>query len=168
MALPLLQAGLSIAQAGAAHSAAVNQANAQNAAWQQNFNASIAAQSDRYASINNNTRQEREASSADLLTKRVEALKAEATARVAAGESGVTGLSTNALLGDYLARQARQEEAININYAMKRDHNADELVATNHQAQQRINSVQRAAPVDSTPFVFQALGGVLGAVGKMA
>lgn len=166
MALPLLSAGLSIGQAAVGYGAATQQANAQNAAWQSNFNAAVAAQSDRYASINNNTRQERLSASEELMTKRLEAIRAEATARVAAGESGVTGLSTNALLGDYVARQGRQEDAIATNYEIKRDHNADELVATNHQAIARVNSMQRAAPVSALPFVFQAAGGVLGAFTK--
>lgn len=166
MAMPLLSAGLAVAQAGAGDAAAKQQANFQNYAWQQNFNASIRAQSDKYASINNNTREELAASDQDLMTKRVDALKAEATARVAAGTSGVNGQSTNAELNDYLTRQGRVDQQISQNFTMKQDHNADELISTNDQTQARINSMQRAAPVSDTPFVFQALGGVLGAFAK--
>ena len=163
MALPLLSAGLSIAQAGAGYSAETQKANAQNAAWQSNFNNSIKAQENRYDSINNNTRQEHASADADLMAKQVDSLQKEATARVAAGQSGVSGLSTNAILGDYLARQGRQADAVQQNFEMKRDHNGDELIATNDQAISRVNSMQRAAPVSATPFVFQALGGVVGA-----
>lgn len=162
-ALPLLSAGLSIAQAGAGYSAATQQANNQNAAWQSNYNNTVQAQSDKYASINNNTQQEKNSADADLMQKQVDNLQKEATARVAAGQSGVSGLSTNALLGDYMARAGRQADAVQQNFAMKRDHNGDELVATNDQAIARVNSMQRAAPVSALPFVFQALGGVLGA-----
>lgn len=161
-ALPLLSMGLGIAQAGVGYNTAVNNANAQNAAWQQNFNNSIKAQEDRYASINNNTRQEKASSDQQLMEKRIEGMRAMATARNAAGESGVTGLSTSALLGDYAARMGRQEDAIAQNYENKRDHNADELVSTNDNTIARINSVQRAQRVSAAPFIFQALGGVMG------
>lgn len=167
-ALPLLSMGLGIAQAGAGYSAAVQQANAQNAMWQQNFNAAIKAQENQYASINAQLSNEKTAASAELFNKRVEGLRATATARVAGGESGVTGLSTEALMGDYMARLGRQEEVVGINYLIKRDNAEERLDAANDQAQSRINSVQRAGKVSKTPFIFQALGGVVGGLQQMA
>lgn len=150
-------------QAGMGYSSAVQQANAQNAAWEQNRVNAVAAQEDRYSSLANQNRQQRESASQDLQSKQIEALKAQATARVNAGESGVTGLSTTAVLKDYSARFGRQEEAIDTNYAIQRDHTADELVATRNNTISRINSMQRAGKVSAAPFIFQALGGVLGA-----
>lgn len=167
-ALPILSMGLGIAQAGAGYSAAVDQANQQNAYWQSNFNAAIKAQDDRYAAIGNQLQNEKHAASADLFNKRIEGIRAAATARTAAGESGVTGLSTNALLDDYAARLGRQEDAVGINYQIKLDNAGDELRAANAQTISRINSVQRAGKVSKTPFVFQALGGVVGGLQQMA
>lgn len=162
-AIPLLTAGLSIVQAGAGYSASVQQANAQNAAWEQNRVNAVKAQEDQYASLASQNRQQRESASQNLQQKQVDALKAQATARVAGGESGVAGLSTNALLGDYAGQFGRQADAIDTNYEYQRDHTADELVATRNQTISRINSMQRAGKVSAAPFVFQALGGVLGA-----
>ena len=164
---PILSMGLGIMQAGAAHSAAVQQANEQNAAWERNRVAAIAAQEDKYASTSNQLRQEKQAAGADMLNKKIEGIRAAATARVAAGESGVTGYSTDAVLGDYMGRLGRQMDVIDINYAIKRDGAADELVATRHQTEQRINSMQRAGKVSKTPFIFQALGGVVGGLTQM-
>lgn len=166
-AIPLLSMGLGIAQAGMGYQQAVGQANQQNAMWEQNRQASVAAGEDRYASLGKQLGQERAASSADLFNKRIEGVRAAATARVAAGESGVTGLSTDALLGDYDARLARQEEVVGINFETKREGIADELVATRNNTISRINSVQRAAKVSKAPFIFQALGGVVGGLTQM-
>lgn len=150
----------SVGQAVAGFAAASQQAAAQNAYYEQNRKAAVAAANDRYASLSNRLIQERAAASQELQEKQIAALKARATATVSAGESGVTGLSVEALERDFLAQQGRQAQAIQTNFDIRRDYARDEMNATYHQAVGRINSVQRAAKPSPLPFIFQALGGI--------
>jgi hypothetical protein len=166
MALPILGAALSIGQAAAGYGAAKKQAAEQNAYYEQNRLNAVAAANDRYAALNNNTIQERKASSQQLIQKRIEALKAKSKAFVASGEGGVTGLSVDALLQDYEAQEGRQLEAIHTNYGLKRDRNYDDAVATYHNAVSRIHSVRQASKPSALPFILQGLGGALGAFSK--
>lgn len=154
-----------IGQAIAGYAAASQQAAEQNAYYEQNRKAAIAAANDRYASIANNTLQHRESASADILQKRIDALKAKATAITAAGEGGVTGLSVDALLGDLQAQHDRQVESIRINYDIKKQGNQDEAVATYHNTIGRINSVRQASKPSPLPFIFQGLSAVAGGIG---
>lgn len=157
---------LSIAQAAVGFSAAQQQANEQNAYYDANRKAAIAAANDRYAALNNKTLQEREAASGDLLQKRIEATKARATAKASAAESGVTGLSVAALMGDFHAQQARQEQAILTNYQIRRQSNEDEGVSTYHNTIGRINSVRQASGPNPASYILQGLGGAVGAFSK--
>lgn len=154
-----------IGQAVAGYAAANQQAKEQNAYFEQNRKASIAAANDRYASLNNQTLQHRESASAELMKKRVEAMKAKATAYTASGEGGVTGLSVDALMGDLQAQHDRQAEAIKINYDIKKGANQDEAIATHHNTISRINSVRQASKPSPLPFILQGLGAVAGGMG---
>lgn len=154
-----------IGQAVAGFAAANQQANEQNAYYEQNRVAAVAAANDRYAALANNTLQHRESASADLMQKRIDALKAKATARTAAGEGGVTGLSVDALLGDLQAQHDRQAESIRINYDIKKGQNQDEAISTYHNTISRINSVRRASKPSPLPFIFQGLSAVAGGMG---
>lgn len=162
-AVPLMSAALSIAQAGAGYSAAKQQADQQNAYYEQNRQAALASMRDRYASINNNTLQEREVASQELLTKRIEAVQKKASSIVAAGDKGTTGLSVDALFQDFAAQQGRQANAILLNYENKKERNVDEGVATYHNTISRINSVRQAATPSAMPFVLQGLSGAVSA-----
>lgn len=153
-----------IAQAAVGFAGAQQQANEQNAYYEQNRKAAIAAASDRYASITNNTLQERASASAELMQKKVEALKAKSTAYVASGEGGVTGLSVDALMGDLQAQHDRQAESIRLNYENKKAANMDEAIATHHNTISRINSVRQASNPSPLPFLVSGLGSVVGAM----
>ncbi len=155
----------SIGQAVAGFAAQSQAADEQNAYAESNRRAAVAAANDRYASLANNTLQHRESASAELLTKRVEALKAKSTAYTASGEGGVTGLSVDALMGDLQAQHDRQAEAIRINYDIKKQGNQDEAVATYHNTIGRINSVRTASKPSPAGAIFQALGGIAGGLG---
>lgn len=162
-ALPILGAVLSIAQGVAGYAAAKQQADEQNAYYERNRQAALAAGRDRYASITNNTLQEREAASQQLLEKRIEAIQKRATATVAAGDKGTTGLSVAALLSDVAAQHARQADAIAINYENKKERNMDEGVATLHNTIGRINSVRQAANPSPLPYIIGGMSGALNA-----
>ena len=159
MCVAAIPAALAIAQAGVAYLGARGEASATNAYYKQNRAAAIAAASDRYAALNNNTLQEREKASQELFEKQREALITRSTAAVAAGEGGVTGLSVDALMGDLLAQQGRQTFAIETNYEIKKQHNVDEGLATYHNTISRINSVRKAAKPSPIPYILQGIGG---------
>jgi hypothetical protein len=165
-ALPLLGAVMSIAQAGVGYAAASQQAKEQNAYYERNRQAALAAMRDKYASIQNNTLQEREVASQELLTKRIEAVQKRSTAMVAAGDKGTTGLSVDALWQDFAAQQARQANAILTNYQNKKERNMDEGEAAYHNTIGRINSVRQAAKPSAAAFMIQGLSGAVGAIGK--
>lgn len=150
----------SIGQAAAGYAAANQQAKEQNAYAESNRRAAVAANNDKYASIQNNTLQHREAAAQELFEKRIAAMRAKATAAVAAGEGGVSGLSVAALEQDLGAQLGRQEAAIQTNYEIKKMGNYDEAVASYHNTIGRINSVRAAAKPSPVGFIFQALGGV--------
>jgi len=153
MCIAAVPAALAIAQAGVSYLGARGEASATNAYYNQNRVAAVAAANDRYAALGNNTLQEREAASQELFEKQIEAMKARATATASAGESGVTGLSVDALMGDLLAQQGRQTQAIETNFANKRQRNYEEGIATHHNTISRINSVRRAARPSPIPFI---------------
>lgn len=159
----ILGAVVGIAQAAVGFAQAQQQAAAQEAQHQQNRLDAIAAANDRYAALNRKTLQEQEAASQQLMEKRIEATKAEATAYVASGEAGVTGLSVDALMQDFRAQQARREASIYTNFEYQRMANEDEADATYHQTVGRINSVPRPAKVSAAPYIVQGLGAVAGA-----
>jgi len=91
--------------------------------------------------------QERDAASQKAQEVQRERLKAEARARVSAGEAGVSGLSVDALLNDYSKEESRYLESLetNMDYnQQQRDLEAQGIVA---QGQSRINSM----PLPNTP-----------------
>lgn len=154
----------SIGQAAVGFMAASKQAKDQNAFHEQNRLNAIAAANDRYASIGNKLNQEREAASQELQEKQIAALKTRATAAVSAGESGVTGLSVEALEGDLLAQQGRQTQAIQTNWEIKHAHAEDEMDATYHNTIGRIDSVRKASAPSPLGYIFQGLGGIASAM----
>lgn len=161
MALGLV---LGIAQAAVGFAQAKQQADDQNAAYERNWKASLAAMRDDYDSVTLNTLQEREVASSKLIEKRIEAMKAKATASTAAGEGGVTGLSVDALVSDLEAQHARQAHAIVTNYENKRLENMQRGKQIKNQTISRINSVKQARNPSPLPFILQGIGSGLGAM----
>lgn len=161
MCIAALPAIAAIGQAVAGYVGAGAEADATNAAYDQNRRNAIAAANDRYASLNNQALQERAAASQDLFEKQLEAMRTRATAEAGAAEAGVTGLSVDALMGDLLAQQGRQRQAIETNYENRRAALADEGSATYHNTVSRINSARRAASPSPIPYLLQGVGSAL-------
>lgn len=166
--MAVLPAVLSIAQAGVGYAAAGQAANTQNAYFESNRKAAIVAANDRYASINNRASQENAAASQELFQKQIDAMKTRATAAVAGGESGVNGVSVDALMGDLLAQQGRQMQAVQTNWEYQNAHDRDEMQATYDNTQQRINSVRQAAQPSLLPYIIQGAAGVVSPKGQKA
>lgn len=163
-ALPAISAGLSIASAVAGFAGATEQANAQNAFYAQNARAAQSALATDYANLGLKSLQERKAASQQKFETNLDALKARSTARVAAGEAGVTGLSVDALIGDYFASEGRKVQAIDTNYDMTRNNILAEMDSAQANAQSRINSVQTARPPSMLPFMISGLSGAVNAL----
>jgi len=163
--------GLAVAQFAMSAGSAVMGFGAQQSeyeAQQQNYkNNRIEANRaavDQYASTQNRQLQEAKASSQDLQDLNREALQGRATANVAAGEAGVTGLSVDALINDYYGQEGRQERTLSNNYQMTIDGLRDEMTGTQRQAEGRINSVPQGQKPSFASTAINILGGGLNAI----
>lgn len=81
-----------------------------------------------------------------------EAREAKATAYAAAGESGVSGLSVDALLAEFDGRAAEGKDRIDQNTEWTMNQLNNEIKGIRSNAEDRINSIQRA----SKPSFFDA------------
>ena len=98
---------------------------------------------DNYASTQNRILQEQAAASNEAQKLNIDAAKGRATASVASGEAGVTGLSVDALIADYYGQQGRYERTLSNNMQMQHDYLVGEMDATRAQATSRIQSVDQ-------------------------
>ncbi len=160
-------AALSIAGSMAQYSAASQAAKDQNEYYLANAKASQQAAVNEYAALQNKQVQEKVASSQQLFQQNVEALQARSSAAAAAGDAGVSGLSVDALVGDYFAQQGRRAEALDTQYQMTAGNIRAEMEQTEAKAQSRINSVQRANPPSIVPFLISGASGAVNAFSKM-
>jgi len=109
--------------------------------------------------------QEQEAGSQQIQQKQRDALKAAATAKTAAGEAGVGGISVDALLADYYRTESQYRESVRTNI----DNVGQQVFAQNKgifaQTKDRINSA--ASSITPQPSIFGAglsiAGGALSA-----
>lgn len=141
-------------------------ASAQNAYYLQNAEAANAAARSAYANQQNELLGKREAADQDIFERRVQALKARGTARDAAGEAGVTGLSVDALIDDYYAAEGRGVDSVQTNYEIERDNIIAQMDATHSQTIARVNSVQRAQPPSFLGAAIRIAGGFLSPFGS--
>jgi hypothetical protein len=81
------------------------QADYQQKMYDQNKKIADQAATDQYQGLGTRTYQEREAAALDIMNASRAAREAMSTARVSAGEAGVAGSSTDALLQDFERRQ---------------------------------------------------------------
>ncbi len=104
-AIPLIGLAVSTASAAAAYKAADDQAstteNFQKAAAKEGAASARASFDSQNADIQARSREEDSAAAQAIAVNQREASKAKATARVASGEAGVSGLSVDALLNDF-------------------------------------------------------------------
>lgn len=89
--------------------------------------------------------QEQEKGAADKADVARQARADKATATVAAGESGVSGLSVDALLAEYDGRAAAANDRTDQNTEWTLSQLNNEMKGIRANAEDRINSVQRAA-----------------------
>lgn len=115
-AAPGLMQGLQIASAVGGLIAQQQKASAIEAANQRQYQAAVSARNANAAQSYLQANQEREATIQKLEENNAKARAAQATAAVSAGESGVTGLSVDALLADLEGKGGRYNSSVMTNY----------------------------------------------------
>lgn len=112
--------------------------------------------------------QERDAAVEEKMGANLDALRARSTARASAGESGVSGLSVDALIADYYGQQGRYNDGVDRNYANTSFQIDQEMKG----AQARGTTAIRNLPRGQRPSFIDAglrIGGAaLGAYGRYA
>lgn len=164
--VPLLSFTAGAAQAVIGHQAAVAEADAQNQRHEQNRIEANRAAANQFAHQQNQILQEQAVASQELENAQAEGLAARATARTAAGESGIAGLSVDALLGDFHGQQGRFEQSLDTNFQQQESFLRAEMDATQSQNAARINSVPTAARPSFAGAAVRILGSGVSAIGQ--
>lgn len=141
------------------------QAEAQQQMYENNRIEANRAAADNFASTQNRMLQEHAAASQELQAANREAMAGRATAEVAAGEAGVTGLSVDALIADYYGQEGRFERTLDNNLQMQQDYLQGEMTATSHQTAGRINSVQQGQKPSFADAAVRIMGAGLDSYG---
>lgn len=165
---PILGMISSIGSAVVGFAAQQKQADEQNAYYARNARAAQMAAVNQYANEQNAIIQKRNAAGQQVEETHISAMKARGTAWTAAGESGVTGLSVDALIDDYYGREGRRVDSIDQNYEMDRDYMRAQMESTRAQAEQRINSVRQASEPSFADAAIRIVGSVASGIGGMA
>jgi hypothetical protein len=120
----------------------------------ENYALSIRSANAQYRSLQAREQQERDAAAQKLQLGAVEGARARSQALTAAGEAGVSGLSVNALLNDFMSQESRQREAIKSNLAGSTDQLRSEMEGVQAQAAGRIASISPYVkqPVESPNY----------------
>jgi carbamoylphosphate synthase small subunit len=116
MCAPAVAAALTIASTAASVAAQAQAAHAQNAANARQAQNAITAQNANLAQVNLEQTQQADATQQKLQQNDLAARSAVATARTAAGENGVGGLSVDALIADIGTKQNTYETSVRSNY----------------------------------------------------
>lgn len=162
-ALAVTSAVMSIGSAVTGYQGARAQQKLQQYQYEQNQVNTNAALRDNYQSTQQRMAQESAAAAQQVEERKLQALKEQSTARVAAGEAGVTGLSVEAVLGDIAASAGRDVSNIQQNRDWSLEQLGSQLRSQRTQAAYRLGSVMPGQKVSPVPFLLQAGGGVASA-----
>jgi len=121
-------------------------AQARNQEIEENYKLAVASATTQNKALQQRAVEEGEAATEEKMRNAREAAKAVATARVAAGEGGVSGNSVNALLNDFMAQEARYRHSVNTNLEYARDSINYELESNEIVAKGRAASIKPFAP----------------------
>jgi hypothetical protein len=160
MCLPVAGLGLlaGIAQGVMGYMGQQQQYQAQEAQYKANFKNAQTATYDKYDAINKRVEQEQAKSSQDLQEASIQGAEARGSARTAAAESHVSGLSVNNVLGEMYARQGRYERSTAVNFDYTRDYWRSEGDAAHAAGQNQVNSV----PHGTKPSLFATMLNIFG------
>jgi hypothetical protein len=130
-------------QQAAYQAALVQQRNQQIAQNQQFAQQSYLQQANQ---VNFRQQQEAEKASQAIQVTQVDALQAKATARVTAGESGVSGLSVENLLADFDRQNAIYQGSVRRNLDFSRQQSQEDIKGLRAQAEGRYQEIQPYLP----------------------
>ena len=158
-----IQAGVALAGTAASIAAQAGQARAQTKINARAADEAERAAQENYQALQKMAGQEAENTSQQLQEVGDEARAAASSARVAAGEAGVSGLSVDALLRDLYG----DRERLNSNANMQLDRTVDQLNSeargVQSGTQSRLNSLTPVSPEDWLSPTAQAGAGIAGA-----
>lgn len=142
-------------QAAAQNKAQDKMEQARDKQIEENYQLSVSSANAQYRALQDRASQEGDAATAKALEEARAGAAARSTARVAAGEAGVSGLSVNALLNDFMAEESRYRDSVATNLGYSKAQLESEMGGVRAQAQGRISSIQpyMRSPVD-TPNYF--------------
>lgn len=120
-------------------------AEQQNQYYVENAQRANESAKQQYAQTQQRMLQEQDSAALDKQDARREGLAAQATAQVAAGESGVAGLSVDALLREFTSRTSNYTDRVDQQTEWSMLQLNNEMKGIKANAEDRINSVQRAA-----------------------
>lgn len=123
----------------------------------------IEARNANYDQLMAMSKQETAAAEQQLRENDIEALKATERAKVAAGESGVTGLSVEALLADMYGKQARFTDNVNQNLENRQQQIAFERDNVDRAHQSTVNSLPIPERPNYMGAALKAGDGIFGA-----
>lgn len=153
-------------QVGAAEDAQNAQAAAFITQRDQNQANAIASQQTQTQALNDQEIQANRQDAQELLDSQIGSRKAQATARAAAATGGVSGLSVDALIGEFRRTEGRFKSVTNMNAEARQVQGARTREAIGLQTQGRIQAVQPPAfqDIPAPDYVGAALriGGSLG------
>jgi hypothetical protein len=162
--ISLIGFAISGASAMAGYAQQKEQADQQNALYRQNATNALAAFQNKQVDMNTRIMQERESAAAQNFDNTLAANKAEATNRVAAGESGAEGTSTDALMHDIQGQESRQQDRVNQNLDYTVDQLQNQKKGQSYEALDRINSVKKADTPSFAGAMLQIASGGLKAL----
>lgn len=144
---PLSMLGFAVGAAQQAFSYAgnVQAANEQNRMYAENAKRANQNARDQMFQTQQRMLQEQEAAANEKIDVEREAREAKATAFTAAGESGVSGLSVDALMAEFDGRAVEHSDRVDQNTEWTLTQLNNEMKGIRFNAEDRINSVQRAA-----------------------
>ena len=146
---------LTVASKGVEFMEASQQADQDQARYDQNRIAAAQARDLKIQSLNQRAIQESEAAAEGKFKQSIEALEKRERGVVAAGEAGVTGSSVDILLADYIAQKLRGETTINRNLENVERQIELQKMGASAEAESRINSM----PQGTQPsFIAAAVG----------
>ena len=137
----LIGLALGVAQTVTGYAGEQQAAAQHNAMVRQNQEAAQANLRQEYTAVQTRQLQEEDAAAVEKQSVSREARGARATAMVAAGESGVSGLSVDALLADIYGKEAEYKDRVTQNTGFTTQNLTAEMQGLRAKAQDRINSI---------------------------
>jgi hypothetical protein len=159
----LLSSGLSVAGAGASVMSQAGIAEAQGETNEMAKASAMEARNANYDQLHLMAQQNQDAAEQQIFENDTEALQATERAQVAAGESGVTGLSVDALLADMYGKQARYKDGVTQNLENQQQQVSFEAENTDRTYR---STVQNLSPIEKPNYLGSALkagSGIFGA-----